>query len=512
MKTNLAAAIAIALSLRVPASAHRLDEYLQATILSVEKNRIQAFMRLVPGVAVSSAVIASIDSNGDGVISDAERHAYAQRLLRDLSLSVDGHVLTPQLLSVDFPTIEQMKQGLGEIKIEFAAKLIPGGSHRTIVFENHHQARISAYLVNCLVPRDRDIQILAQNRNNNQSFYQLDYVQAGGRSDALALQWWSTLRAPFTNVFGNLGGFPSMFRLGMRHIAEGTDHLLFLLALLLPAPLLVSRSRWAAFAGVRHSVVQILKVVTAFTIGHSITLALAALGLVRAPSRPIEILIAFSILVSAAHALRPLFPGREAAIAAGFGLMHGLAFAATLQNLGLAWSQRVVSILGFNLGIESMQLIVVSAVMPSLVLLSRTNAYSLFRIGGALFAMFASAGWMAERLLQVHNPVDAVVDSVAHRAPWIAPILFLISVACWALRNTRTPAAVLPTRRRLAPAPTPLAPACLPQKVFQSASRHAAPVAEAKISAVAWPGPAPNRSALPTLPQNPPAVSAKAVP
>lgn len=83
----------------------------------------------------------------------------------------------------------------------------------------------------------------------------------------------------------------------MRHIAEGTDHLLFLLALLLPAPLLVFRPRWAGFAGVRHSVLQILKVVTAFTIGHSITLALAALGLVRVPSRPIEILIAFSILV-----------------------------------------------------------------------------------------------------------------------------------------------------------------------------------------------------------------------
>jgi hypothetical protein len=285
--------------------------------------------------------------------------------------------------------------------------------------------------VNCLVPQDRDIQVIAQNRNENQSFYQLDYVQAGGGSDALALRWWSSLRVSL----GDLGGFPSMFRLGMRHIAEGTDHLLFLLALLLPAPLLVFRSRWAGFAGVRHSVLQILKVVTAFTIGHSITLALAALGLVRAPSRPIEVLIAFSILVSAAHALRPVFPGREAGIAAGFGLMHGLAFAATLQNLGLHWWERVVSVLGFNLGIESMQLIVVSAAMPSLVLLSRTHAYSLFRIGGALFAMFASAGWIAERLLNVHNPIGGVVDSVAHRALWIAPILFLISVACWALRN-----------------------------------------------------------------------------
>lgn len=116
--------------------------------------------------------------------------------------------------------------------------------------------------------------------------------------------------------------------------------------------------------------------------------------------------------------------------------MHGLAFAATLQNLGLGWRERAAGILGFNLGIETMQLIVVFAVMPSLVLLSRTRAYSLLRIGGGLFALFASAGWMAERLLNVHNPVDAVVNAVAHHAVWIAPVLLLISVVCWGLNNT----------------------------------------------------------------------------
>jgi hypothetical protein len=409
MKPRLTAAVAILLLLRAHASAHRLDEYLQATILSVEKDRLQASMRLVPGVAVSSAIVGAIDTNADGVISAAEGRAHVERILRDLSLSADGHVLRPRLLSFDFPKIEDMREGLGEIKVEFAADLPPGSSKRKIVFENHHQPRISAYLVNCLVPHDRDIQVIAQNRNGNQSFYRLDYLDAGNA--------------------------PSMFRLGMRHIAEGTDHLLFLLALLLPAPLLVCRSRWAGFAGVRHSLQQILKVVTAFTVGHSITLALAALGLVRVPTRPIEVLIAFSILVSAAHALRPLFPGREAGIAAVFGLMHGLAFAATLQNLGLGWWARVSGILGFNLGIETMQLVVVAATIPSLVLLSRTRAYGALRIAGALFAIFASAGWLAERLLNVHNPLDAMVNSVAHSALWIAPTLFLISVICWKLRN-----------------------------------------------------------------------------
>jgi HupE / UreJ protein len=178
-----------------------------------------------------------------------------------------------------------------------------------------------------------------------------------------------------------------------------------------------------------------LKVVTAFTAGHSITLALAGLGLVRVPSRPIEVLIALSILVSAAHALRPLFPGREAVIAAFFGLIHGLAFAPTIGELGLGRSELVASILAFNLGIESMQLVVVAATMPSLLLLSRTPAYSALRIGGALFAGFAAACWISERLLGMHNPVDVMVDSVAHHAIWIAGALFLTSVIGWLFRN-----------------------------------------------------------------------------
>ncbi|MFZ0591790.1 MAG: HupE/UreJ family protein [Bryobacteraceae bacterium] len=435
MRKTLAAAAAILLSLGAPAYTHRLDEYLQATIISVEKDRVQAFMRLVPGVAVSSIVISSIDTNGDGIISDTEQQGYAERMLRDLSLSVDGHPLKLRLVSVDFPAIGEMKEGLGQIQIEFTADLPRStGSNRRLIFENHHQSRIAAYLMNCLVPLDKNIQITAQNRNENQSFYQLDYVQGDGRSGSRSLsKWWSGVRLSL----GSSVGFVSIFRLGIRHIAEGTDHLLFLLALLLPAPLIVSGSRWAGFAGVHHSVLRILKVVTAFTVGHSITLAIAALGLIRVPSRPIEVLIAVSILVSAAHAFRPLFPGREPGIAAFFGLIHGLAFATTLGQLGLGRWERVASILAFNLGIETMQLVVVAATMPSLVLLSRTRAYSVLRIGGALFAGFASVGWIAERLLDVHNSVDLVVNSVAHHAVWIAAVLFLISLVCWSLHEAQ---------------------------------------------------------------------------
>jgi len=429
MKSRLIAAAAILLSLAGVASAHRLDEYLQATLISVEKDHVQASLRLIPGVAVFRSVIASIDSNGDGVLSSAEQWAYAERVLGDLSLTADGNRLTPRLVSVHFPAIEDMKEGLGEIQIEFTVDLPRGGPNRKLIFESHHQARIAAYLVNCLVPRDPDIRIVAQTRNEQQSFYQLDYVQAGSPGPA-PRPGWSGIRGWTEGV-----GFASLFRLGMRHIAEGTDHLLFLLVLLLPAPLLASGSRWSGVAGGRRSLFRILKIVTAFTIGHSITLALAAWGLVRVPSRPIEVLIAVSILVSAIHALRPLLPGKEAGIAAFFGLIHGLAFAATLDQLGLGRWDRVAGILAFNLGIETMQLVVVAVTMPSLVLMSRTRAYGFLRIGGALFAGFASVGWIAERLFGVHNSVDVVVDVVAHHAVWIAGALFLVSLSCWRLRN-----------------------------------------------------------------------------
>jgi hypothetical protein len=430
MSKILAVSALIVLSLAVPASAHRVDEYLQATIISVERGRVQLSMRLIPGIAVSSTVIAGIDTNEDGIISETEQQAYAERILHDLSLSIDGSRLELRLISIDFPTIEEMKQGLGEIQIDFTANLPRDEANHTLILENHHQSRIAAYLVNCLVPRDPDIRVLAQHRNEQQSFYELDYAQAGGRSDPLYRKWLSDVRGWMGAV-----GFASIFRLGMRHIAEGTDHLLFLLALLLPAPLLVVGSRWAGFAGVRHSLLQILRVVTAFTIGHSITLALGALGLVHAPSRPIEVLIAVSILVSAVHAILPLFPGRESAIAAFFGLIHGLAFATTLGQLGLGWWERVASILGFNLGIETMQLIAVAAMLPSLVVLSRTRAYSVLRISGALFAGCASVGWIIERLLNLHGSVDVIVDSLAHHAVWIAGVLFLISLGCWSLPN-----------------------------------------------------------------------------
>lgn len=192
MKTRLAAAVAILLLVGTSASAHRLDEYLQATTISVEKERVRAQIRLTPGVAVFPLVLANIDSDADGVISEAEQRAYAERVLGDLSLTIDGDRLRLQLVSAKFAKIEEMKEGRGEIQLEFNADVPSGGPNRRLIFENHHQSRIGAYLVNCLVPRDLDIRVTAQNRNYEQSFYQLDYVQSDVGSSPRPSAWWSS--------------------------------------------------------------------------------------------------------------------------------------------------------------------------------------------------------------------------------------------------------------------------------------------------------------------------------
>lgn len=132
-------------------------------------------------------------------------------------------------------------------------------------------------------------------------------------------------------------GLLDMVGLGFHHVLEGADHLLFLLTLLLVAPLAVAAGRrWVPGGTFRTSLRQVLGVVTAFTVGHSLTLIASALGWLSLPSAPVEVLVAVSVAVAAVHALRPLVHRGEVLIAGVFGLVHGLAFAGILADLGLS--------------------------------------------------------------------------------------------------------------------------------------------------------------------------------
>ncbi len=223
-------------------------------------------------------------------------------------------------------------------------------------------------------------------------------------------------------------GFAAVFELGVHHIASGTDHLLFLLVLLLPASLRARGGLWREPMRVSSSFSRIIAVVTAFTIGHSLSLALATFEVLTPPSEVIETIIALSILASAAHAVRPVFARREAVVAGVFGLVHGLAFATVLVELGMRGTSLALSLLAFNLGIEVMQLLVVVVTMPWLLLLARTPIGAPVRVLLAMLAGIAAIAWVVERVWAVSTPVSVVVEAAAAQAPWLLLGLAVVSI------------------------------------------------------------------------------------
>ncbi|WP_395396029.1 HupE/UreJ family protein (plasmid) [Novosphingobium sp. BL-8A] len=191
----------------------------------------------------------------------------------------------------------------------------------------------------------------------------------------------------------------AMIALGIEHIAEGADHIAFLVTLLLTAPLAARAGNWIAERDNRRVLANTFWRVTAFTGGHTLSLLATSLGLLPAAGQGVEVLIALSVAISAAHALMPIYPRREAWIAGGFGLIHGMAFATVIRELELSTTQTVLATLGFNLGIEVAQLGIVALVMPLLLLLRGRSAEPYVRRGAALVALAAALWWACSRML-----------------------------------------------------------------------------------------------------------------
>lgn len=189
---------------------------------------------------------------------------------------------------------------------------------------------------------------------------------------------------------------------GLHHIAIGADHLLFLVTLLMVAVWRREGARWVPRAAARSAWREALRLVTAFTVAHSLTLGLAAAGVLAPPSRWVESLIAVSVFVAAVDNLRPFLPGPRWITVAAFGLVHGFGFAGPLQDLGLRGRDLAAPLLGFNLGVEAGQLIVVALLLPLALRLRGATAYRrwIVRPGSAAIALLA-LGWTIERALGV---------------------------------------------------------------------------------------------------------------
>jgi hypothetical protein len=193
--------------------------------------------------------------------------------------------------------------------------------------------------------------------------------------------------------------FTDYLQEGIWHIWKGYDHILFLISLLLPAVLLWQAPRWQAGTNFKAAFWDVARIVTAFTVAHSITLSLATLGVVALPSRWVESAIAASVVLAALNNLRPVIHGRRWAVAFCFGLIHGFGFASVLTDLGLPQSALALALVGFNVGVECGQLAIVAVFLPLAYLLRRTWLYQalIFKGGSLLIALLASV-WLAERL------------------------------------------------------------------------------------------------------------------
>lgn len=193
-------------------------------------------------------------------------------------------------------------------------------------------------------------------------------------------------------------GFGGFVAEGLHHIAIGLDHILFIVTLLMVAVWQREGSRWVPRERPQAAWREALQLVTAFTLAHSLTLALAATGVLAPPSRWVETLIAASVLVAALDNLRPFVRGPRWVMVSVFGLVHGFGFAGPLQDLGLREGELALPLLGFNLGVELGQLLLVALLLP---LMTRLRGHRLYRLavvrGGSVAVALLAGVWVLDR-------------------------------------------------------------------------------------------------------------------
>jgi len=234
-------------------------------------------------------------------------------------------------------------------------------------------------------------------------------------------------------------GLNAMIKQGIWHIWIGLDHILFLLALILPSVVRRIRgnnnasvseksfnilsSTWVPAKSFKEAFFYVIKIITFFTIAHTITLSLASLQIVSLPSRFVESIIALSIGLAAYHNIRPIFKGKDWIIAFIFGLFHGFGFASVLADLGLSTENLGISLLGFNVGVEIGQLLIIAMMFPILFLLRKTKIYKKILFWGSILLIIISLYWALERIFDVNFGLEQQIRTFLRDT--------LISIGLW---------------------------------------------------------------------------------
>lgn len=200
-------------------------------------------------------------------------------------------------------------------------------------------------------------------------------------------------------------GFLAMLHLGAEHIIEGIDHVLFLMSLLLVSVVRRENGRWQGVGNARSAGLNLLKLVTAFTVAHSITLSLTVLGTLAIEGRIVESIIAASIVIAALEVFFPIFRSWFLLIVFVFGLFHGAGFAGILLEMNIHSDYLFLTLLGFNLGVEIGQVAIALVIFPILYLVRSRRAYLSFGMQATASCLILVASyWFIERAFNVDLP------------------------------------------------------------------------------------------------------------
>ena len=197
--------------------------------------------------------------------------------------------------------------------------------------------------------------------------------------------------------------FVSYVREGIHHIWTGLDHVLFLLSLLLPAVLMRAPALgWVAAPSFKAAFFNVFKVVTAFTLAHSVTLSLATLGIISLPTRIVESAIAATVVLAALNNIRTVFHEGRWIVAFCFGLIHGFGYASVLGDLGLPAATLLLALVAFNAGVELGQLAIALVFLPAAWSMAGSSFYSRYVLrGGSLAIALCAAIWFLQRAFNV---------------------------------------------------------------------------------------------------------------
>lgn len=370
-------ALLIGALLVTSAHAHRLNEHY--IYLDVAEDRLQGRF----DYALTDLDKAfSLDANADGIASPGEYDVKADQVEAALERRLVFY--TPDGIHRITVTGSETKR-LGEREFALIRFNVPSlrtvPTHIDVEYQHVYEGLESTHRSMLLIENNPRTETVANEAKVSLIF------RPGEERQSLSLvgpHWTQTLS--------------TFVKHGVWHIWIGIDHILFIVCLLLPSVMVLRGRQWAPVEDFRSAFVFVVKVVTLFTVAHSVTLSLAALGIVRLPERLVEAVIAASIIVVALNNLFPLFNRRIWLVVFGFGLFHGLGFANVLSPLGVEKGSLIMSLVGFNIGVELGQLAIILAVFPILYWLRNWRPYQYRVLGAGSVALIAvSTVWFVER-------------------------------------------------------------------------------------------------------------------